>query len=130
MRPPELCFSEETKRLAKERAGYRCQECGKYEKDGAKLEIHHRVAIWFAQEIPCLAPMVIASLANSVCLCQECHAKRHDPKTESRTKYAEEAKKVVTEYLDCNLRPERDDWRKDLVKNERNHWVRPSRKRR
>lgn len=130
MRPPELCFSPETKQKAKERAGYRCQECGKYEKDGAKLEIHHRVAIWFAQELPCLAPMVITSLANSVCLCQECHSKYHNPKTESRTKYADEAKKVVADYLSENLQPEKDDWRKELKKHANGNYYRETPQRR
>jgi 5-methylcytosine-specific restriction endonuclease McrA len=75
VRPPELCFSEETKRLAKERAGNVCEGCGK---PGSKtrLEVDHLIPIWFAQHYPMFAPAVINSLANSRILCPDCHSKR------------------------------------------------------
>jgi len=121
VRPPELCFSNETKKLAKERAGYRCQICGKE----GNLEIHHRVAIWFAQEIPCLSYVVLSSLCNAIAICTDCHKKLHDPTKESRTQYAEEAQGVLHDFLEENLHPEKDNWRTELKKHANGNYYRP-----
>lgn len=113
MRLPEHRFSEETRRLAKERANGKCEYCGE---ESNTLEAHHRIACWFAKEYPAFAPALISSLANLQMLCPNCHREFHNPKTETRESYAEIAVVVLQEYLKGIIDPHQDDWRDDLVK--------------
>jgi len=127
-RLPEHRFSEETKLKCKERARFTCEYCGA--KD-VPLEIHHRIAIHFAQEIPCLAPAVISSLQNSLCLCHRCHIKEfHNPKEETNESYIAIAAIVLQEYLKAMIDPHQDDWRDDLVQAYNGNYYKKKRKRR
>lgn len=73
-------FDNQTKYEAKKRAGFRCEICGK----PTNLEVHHRIAIWFARDyMPQLAASVIKSLANAEVLCSDCHKQIHDNYRES-----------------------------------------------
>jgi len=108
-RPPEFLFNHETKQKAKERAGWKCELCGE---PADYLEVHHRIAIWFALEVPALSYIVISSLANAQVVCGEDHSKLHAQ--ESRTYYAQLAPQVLKEYLESTIRPEKDDWRKKI----------------
>lgn len=88
-------FSGSVKKYALERAGWKCEECGKSKKDAQYLEIHHIVPIWWAIKYPVLAQIVIKSTANARALCQKCHKARH----EQRTEYLEETERLVFSYL-------------------------------
>lgn len=109
----ELEFSYATKIEALERSGYRCDHCGKEEGRGdARLEAHHRLALWFAKEYPVFAPALITHLCNCEILCVSCHKNVH--KKESRSYYAELAPVVLQEYLQATLDTSKDDWRTQL----------------
>lgn len=110
MRPPEAEFSHETKEKAKERAGYKCERCGKT----GHLEIHHILPLWWAKEVPALSYAVISHLANTMVLCVSCHRKTH--LEETRTAIAEKAPEVLRKYLEVTIQPQKDDWRKKLQK--------------
>lgn len=92
-------FDDEVKHEARERAGGKCEWCGK---EVPKLEAHHLVAIWFAREIPCLAPIVIKSLANLIYLCPSCHEKHHST-PETPEKYLPYVPIVVQKYLEMQV---------------------------
>lgn len=93
-------FEDSTKHEARERAGGRCEWCGK---EVPKLEAHHLIAIHIAREVPCLATEVIKSLANLVLLCSDCHSKFHDSAPETLEKYIEYAPIVLKKYLEMQL---------------------------
>ena len=88
-------FSNSVKKYALERAGWKCEECGKSKKDAQYLEIHHIVPIWWAIKYPILAQIVIKSTANAQALCKECHTERH----KERTEYFEETELLLSSYM-------------------------------
>jgi predicted HNH restriction endonuclease len=107
-------FDFKTKQEALQRTHYTCEICGREEnrEKGVYLQAHHRIAIWFALENPCLALEAIRSLANLEIVCRECHSKIHEQ--ESRTYYAELAPIVLRNYLNQVIDPSKDDWREKL----------------
>lgn len=62
-------FSTETKELARKRARYCCERCGRR----GTTEIHHRIPVYMARELN-LPHLLITSLANAEVLCPNCHA--------------------------------------------------------
>lgn len=75
-RPPELEFSDATKRDALRNAGYKCERCGvpKGQARDGYLEIHHKLAIWcVVNYYPYLLPEVVRSIVNAEVLCKDCH---------------------------------------------------------
>lgn len=67
-------FPYRVKKEAIERAGNKCERCGSTE----RLQVHHRLAIWFASEFfPQIANHVLTSIRNAEVLCAECHDKHH-----------------------------------------------------
>lgn len=72
-------FSKATRIEALRRAEYRCEQCGKSDKEVGKLFIHHKLMIEMAaryyQDISC---EVIKSLANAEVLCDHCHKVRDE----------------------------------------------------
>lgn len=74
-------FSDETKLKALYRDEWACVNCGTKKEDTPEhfLEIHHILEIWFVVKyLPQLAPAVVNSLENSLCLCVSCHNKEHE----------------------------------------------------
>lgn len=62
-------FSNETKELARKKARYCCERCGKE----GRTEVHHRIPIYIAKQYPELSQAMISSLANAEILCSDCH---------------------------------------------------------
>lgn len=89
-------FSRSVKREAKERAGWKCEQCGTKGTKQNRLEVDHKVAIWFAHKYQFLAPAVIQHIANAQVLCQECHEEKH--RKESIEGYKIEAAMLIDEY--------------------------------
>lgn len=67
-------FSRQTKREAKLRAGFKCEQCGAK----GDLEAHHVIAVWTATELG-LWREVVKSINNCEVLCPSCHAEKHNP---------------------------------------------------
>jgi len=105
-------FDPETKREALERAGYRCEVCGKQDSATERLEVNHICAIWFARENPCLTIEVLKSISNAQVLCHQHHKELHQ--NESRHYYASLAPQVLTKWLESHIDPHKDDWRDKL----------------
>jgi len=59
----------EWRRFVKERAGYRCERCGKIVK-GNGAHAHHKIPQWFM-------PSLALDPDNGICLCTECHKQVH-----------------------------------------------------
>lgn len=81
-------FSKKTKIDALKRDNFTCVDCNKKKKEtrGGYLQVHHIVPIWFAVNyLPNITPSVLSSLENAVCLCVDCHEKRHI--TETKKEY-------------------------------------------
>lgn len=79
MRPREYEFTPETKILALKRANFRCEDCGvpKHKSKDGYLEIHHVLAVMAAVNYyPNIPHVIIASLANAMVLCKDCHQAR------------------------------------------------------
>jgi len=69
-------FDKETKREALRLSHYRCEVCGKmkHETPEGFLSIHHLLPICIALEFyPEFSASLIASLANTMVVCVECH---------------------------------------------------------
>jgi 5-methylcytosine-specific restriction endonuclease McrA len=88
-------FTKSTYSYALEKSKYICSECGE-KKKRSELEVHHRVAIWFACQNPVLIPDVIRHIANAEVLCLECHQQKH--REESFEHYVEEAKILLENW--------------------------------
>lgn len=104
-------FDPTTKREALDRVNYTCEICGREEdrSNGIFLQAHHKIAIWFARENPCLALEVIKSLANCEIVCRDCHSKLHNQET--RTYYEELSPIVLSNYLNMIVDHDKDNWR-------------------
>lgn len=71
-------FPDYVRTLAKELANYRCERCGRSEDRVEQLEVHHKLAIWFASKyFPHLSGLILNSVANAEVLCHRCHFKHH-----------------------------------------------------
>lgn len=104
-------FDRETKREALERSGYRCEKCGCEDDRTNRLEVDHRVAIWFFRETGCIGVNVLLNIVNCSVLCHRCHQDKH--KAESRAYYRELAPQILAEYLQqmAEEQDKRDAWR-------------------
>ena len=89
-------FNLGLKKYALERANYRCEMCGRKGTRQNPLEVHHRVAIWFAKQYPFIAPAVITHIANAQVLCHECHTQHHQEATAET--YQRELELVLQDY--------------------------------
>lgn len=68
-------FQPDIREKAKEKAGYRCERCGK-RLDKEFLEVHHLVAIWATIKLN-LPVEFVTGLANAQVLCHDCHTEKH-----------------------------------------------------
>jgi len=101
-------FSHETKEQARELSEYKCDICGGKDKKTQRVQVHHQVAIWFARELG-ISAQLIQSLANAMCLCQECHSHMHHQ--ENRHQYEYLAWWLLK--VDVEADGSKDAWRKD-----------------
>lgn len=62
-------LEEDWDKFIKERAGYKCERCGKPVK-GKDAQAHHIIPKWFM-------PRLALDTTNGICLCAECHKKIH-----------------------------------------------------
>lgn len=70
--PPSLYFERDASEIAKERAGHKCERCGKVGLAGA-LVVHHKFTIY---DLP--RPLNLFNHpSNREVLCPSCHAKEH-----------------------------------------------------
>ena len=68
-------FNNLTREHVHRRSESSCERCGAQEED---LELHHRLALWFAAEyFPQLSSHILSSVANSEMLCRPCHKAHH-----------------------------------------------------
>ncbi len=83
-------FSYPVKEEAKQRVNYTCERCGRSNGRVKQLEVHHRLAIWFAKKyFPQLSSIILNSIANAEVLCYRCHLKLHkrDRSLDQKRKY-------------------------------------------
>lgn len=107
-------FDYETKQEALRRSPV-CEGCGKPETKEDPFVVHHKIAIWFALENPCLIPEVLRSIQNAQTLHRSCHHKLH--RQESRKYYQEVVPVVVSAWLTAKVDHSKDDWRKERCCN-------------
>jgi hypothetical protein len=65
----EKCI-ELAKKIAKERAGYKCEKCYRTKEEGWQMHGAHVIPVWYAQ--------TAADPNNILCLCAKCHSLGHD----------------------------------------------------
>lgn len=90
-----------------------CPGCG----TKCKLELHHKVPIWFARE--CLKQTdevkdYISGIGNSIGLCSECHRQEEETTKENMVIYEE----VVTFVLGTDCLLERSDGRSEIERTD------------
>lgn len=105
-------FSAQTKQEALNRSPV-CEACGNPGSYEDTLILHHKIAIWFALENPCLAIGVLRSIANAQILHRSCHRKIH--LQESRQYYQDIVPTVVSDWLVLTVDHSKDDWRKSKL---------------
>lgn len=85
-------FSKEVKEKALFDAQFKCERCGKPKAEcrGGYLHIHHCLAVSAAiHHYPQIAPSIVASLANTMVLCDECHPIMDELAQENHAFYAQ-----------------------------------------
>lgn len=90
-RPREFMFPKAVKEQALFNADWKCERCGKAKTEcrGGYLHIHHCLAVSAAiHYYPEIAPAIVASLANTMVLCDECHPIMDEDAQENHAYYA------------------------------------------
>lgn len=78
-------FSSELKEAARRRAEYRCERCGRE----GMTEVHHLLGLSIAaKKYPGIAPAILSSLENAMCLCKKCHKIMDRDARKNHKKYA------------------------------------------
>jgi hypothetical protein len=95
-------FPAQVKEVAKRRADWKCEKCGKTDDEVRQLEVHHILAVWFAKEyFSQIASHALNSLLNAQVLCSECHHKLHRNEGRNKRIYERQAKRL--EQIQPNL---------------------------
>lgn len=66
----EYNFPKELRKERLEGTNYTCEGCGKKTED---LQVHHLIACYLASRNDALAPSIIKTIENEMCLCHVCH---------------------------------------------------------
>lgn len=87
----DYAFSGPTKEEARKRAEYKCQHCGKSQKElGYRLEVHHLLPCMVAAiRYPHILPNLVKSINNAICLCKECHERADQESFRNHEMYAQ-----------------------------------------
>ncbi len=83
-------FPRAVREEAKRRANYTCERCGRSNGRVKQLEVHHKLALWYASKyFPQLSSIILNSIANAEVLCYRCHMKLHkrDRSPRQKNKY-------------------------------------------